>query len=214
MTKRHSLEYVRDKSRLILACTAVALTASTLSGCATYQKAQQMNDGNSSPAQLGDQQTIDLIDSLRPKGSFEAAHDNLTAIARAVAEKINQAVPGGKPWTVNTTSQIVTNARNGLPCGNDLSAGTAGKPEADPVQFDAFTPSEFKIAVNVIRQEAAKLGATEESSLFDDASKREYFVSGNDYRFNIFQINSAIFSISGDCHLLQKVIDLPPGKLP
>jgi hypothetical protein len=33
---------VRDKSRLILACTAVALTASTLSGCATYQKAQQV----------------------------------------------------------------------------------------------------------------------------------------------------------------------------
>ena len=204
------------KIRVIAATAAVTITASPLSGCAAYQKARQMSDDPDStpPAAQTDQQRIALIDSLRPRGSFEAARAHLTAIAGSVAEQISQAVPGGKPWTFDSTSELATDARNGVPCDNDLSAGTARKPDADPVQFDVFAPGDFTIAVGVIRREAAALGATEESSLFDDPAKREYVVSGNGYLFRILQINSTWLTVSGDCHLLQKVIDSPPGTLP
>lgn len=189
--------------RLIAAAAALAIT---LSGCTTHQKAGQMS--------ADDQQTIELIDSLRPKGSFESAREHLSALAATVAEKINEAVPGGKPWRVDTTSDLAQTLHHGAVC-DDLAGNIALKPDAAPVVFDPpFSPEEFRIAAEVIRAEAAKVGATEASSLFDESAKREYFVKGNGYTFRILQMKVALLTVSGDCHLLQKVLDLPPGQLP
>jgi hypothetical protein len=69
-------------------------------------------------------------------------------------------------------------------------------------------------AANIVRGEAAKVGATGQSSLFNEPSKREYDVQGNGYEFRILQMDRAILDITGDCHLLQKVIDMPPGQMP
>jgi hypothetical protein len=83
------------------------------------------------------------------------------------------------------------------------------------VVFDLpFTSEGFPTAVGVIRQEATALGASKQSSLFDDPAKREYVISGNGYKFGILQLDSALLTVDGDCHLLQKVIDSPPGALP
>ena len=63
-------------------------------------------------------------------------------------------------------------------------------------------------------EEAAKYGATTESSLFNESAKRDYDVQGNGYEFKLRQINFATFRITGDCFLLQRMLDLPPGQLP
>lgn len=39
-------------------------------------------------------------------------------------------------------------------------------------------------------------------------------VAGNGYEFNIGQITVATLNITGDCFLLQRVLDLPAGQLP
>ena len=180
---------------LILAATALTLTVSTLPGCATHQKAGQMSDD--------EQRTAELVDSLRDKGSFESARDDLTALAGSVAEKINRAVPGGKQWRFDTTSEFAKTLQHGAVC-DGLPGDVALKPDAAPVVFDPpFGSAEFRIAVDVIREEAAKVGATEESSLFNDSARREYFVSGNGYTFRIMQMKVALLTVSGDCRLLR-----------
>ena len=201
------------KVRVIVTTAAVALSASPLSGCAAYHKVRQMSEGlNDTPSTaLTDQQRTELIDSLRPSGSFEAARDRLTAIAESAADKISQAT-GGRPWKRDTTSGLAQSSRQGLPCDNGVFAGTALRPSSAPVVFDLpFTSEGFETTVAAIRQEAAALGAREESSLFDDPARREYVVSGNGYTFRFLQLDSALLTVDGDCHLLQKVIDSPPG---
>ena len=71
-----------------------------------------------------------------------------------------------------------------------------------------------RAAQDIVREEAAQYGATDASSLFNEQSKRDYDVQGNGYEFNLGQINVATLTITGDCFLLQTVLDLPPGQLP
>ena len=161
-----------------------------------------------------EQRTIDVIDSLRPKGSFEPARIGLTEIAASLAEKISRSIPGGKPWKFNTTSGFAKTLQRGSVC-DGLPGGIALKPAADPVVFDPpFSADEFRVAVDVIRGVAAEFCATEESSLFNDDAEREYLFSGSGYTFRILQMKVAVVTVSGDCHLLQRVLDLPPGRLP
>jgi hypothetical protein len=90
-----------------------------------------------------------------------------------------------------------------------------GRPIADAVEFGApFSAEEFTTAAGIVRQEAAKYGATTESSLFNESAKRDYDVQGNGYEFDLGQIKVATLVIKGDCFLLQNVLDLPPGQLP
>lgn len=161
-----------------------------------------------------EQRTTEFIDDLRAKGSFESARETLTSIAGEIAEKINRTVPGGKPWKFDTTSDFAETLRHGSVC-DQLTGDIALKPDSDPVEFDPpFSSEGFRIAVDVIRQEAARLGATQESALFDDSAKREYLVSGNGYTVRILQMELALLTVSGGCHLLQRVIDLPPARMP
>ncbi|CMQ87290.1 lipoprotein LppA [Mycobacterium tuberculosis] len=39
-------------------------------------------------------------------------------------------------------------------------------------------------------------------------------MQGNGYEFRLLQIKFATLNITGDCFLLQKVLDLPAGQLP
>ncbi len=182
------------RTPLIVAASALILTAALPAGCTTHQKAAQMDDD--------DQRMTELIGSLRDKGSFESARDNLTNLAGSVAERISGVVPGGRAWRFDTTSEFAKTLHQGAVC-DDLAGDIALKPDAAPIVFDPpFASADFRIAVGVIREEAAKLGATTESALFDESAKREYFVSGNGYEFRIMQMKIALLTISGDCHLL------------
>jgi hypothetical protein len=65
-----------------------------------------------------------------------------------------------------------------------------------------------------VRQEAAQYGATDESSLSNEQSRRDYDVQGNGFEFKLGQAKVATLNITGDCFLVQSVVNLPPGQLP
>jgi hypothetical protein len=205
--------------RIVSAVVAGLVAVVDISGCGEYEKLRkgvdQLSHPDSGSSQLTDQQKVKLIDSLRSKGSFEATRDRFTDIAKTIAEQISAAVPGGQQWKFDTTSEFGRDAyANGLPC-EQLPGDIALRPEAKPIVFNpALTPDGFKAAVNVVRREAAKYGATKETSLFNDSAKREYDVQGNGYEFRILQIDVAVMTITCDCYLLQPVTDLPAGQLP
>ena len=105
------------RHRLIAAVAALALTVSGASGCSEYQKLRKGVDQLSHPAArprpLTDEQKIKLIDSMRGKGSFEAARDRLTVSAQSIAEQIATAVPGRKRGHSPTTPTSKTRIKTG-----------------------------------------------------------------------------------------------------
>jgi hypothetical protein len=193
------------------------LTVFGVGGCSTYEKARRMHDDLKNPdgssAPLSDEQKVKLIDSLRPKGSFEAAGEQLTHTAQSIAEQINAAV-SSQTWKFDKDQYAQEDYSNGLSC-NQLTGDIARRPIARPLSFGStFSAEEFTTAAKIVRHEAAKYGATTETSLFNESSKRDYDVQGNGYEFTLAQIKFATLEIKGDCYLLQKVIDMPPGQLP
>ncbi len=172
-----------------------------------------MDQSPDTSRRLTDEQKIQLIDSMRNKGSYEAARERLTATARIIADRVSAAIPG-QTWKFTEDPAGRKADREGLSC-KELTGDTARRPIADAVIFGtAFSAEDFKVVTNIVREEAAKYGATTESSLFNESAKRDYDVQGNGYEFNLGQIKFATLNITGDCFLLQKVLDLPAGQLP
>ncbi|BBZ09194.1 hypothetical protein MDOR_33630 [Mycolicibacterium doricum] len=158
-------------------------------------------------------EAVQLIDSMRANGSFEDARERLNNSARVIGERITAAVPG-QTWRFDDDPHGVKAARNGALC-EKLHADVARRPRADPVVFGrTFSAEEFATAADIVREEAAQYGATDDSSLFNEQAKRDFDLQGNGYEFNLGQINFATLTITGDCFLLQTVLDLPPGQLP
>ncbi|TFV54898.1 hypothetical protein E4P42_24570 [Mycobacterium sp. PS03-16] len=195
----------RTRARVAALLLCGALTPPT-GGCT-------MSDHpNESPTVAGEDK-VALIDGLRDKGSFEEERRRLNDTATVIAERIVAAVPG-QTWRVTDDPNVLTLNRNGQSC-DDLTADIARRPSSDSVAFGrTFTADEFTTAVGIVREEAARLGATEESSLFDETAKRDFDVRGNGYEVNLGQITAARLNITGGCRLLQSVLDLPPGQLP
>lgn len=162
---------------------------------------------------LSDEEKIHLIDSMRAKGSYEAARDRLNDTARGIANRIAAAVPG-QTWVVDNDAAGLEIDRAGLSC-DTLTGDLALRPSADVIVFgNTFSDQGFATAAGIVRDEAAKHGATEQSSLFNTAAKRDFSVHGNGYDFSLGQIKVAALSITGACSLRQSVIDSPPGQLP
>lgn len=203
--------------RIFSGAAALALTIFGVGGCAEYEKLRkgvdEVSHPDSGPPTLSEQQKIELIDGMRAKGSFEAARDRLTSTAQAIAEQISTAVPG-QTWKFADDANEQDAYQNGSLC-DKLEPDVARRPRAKTVEFGTtFTTDGFTTAVTIVRQQAAKYGATQQSSLFNEPAKRDYDVQGDGYEFNLGQIKFATLLITGDCFLLQKVLDTPPGKLP
>ncbi len=162
---------------------------------------------------LSDEETVALIDSMREKGSYEQARARLNASAGAIAEQIVAAVPG-QTWRFSDSTNAREMSERGLPC-EKLTGSVARRPNADTVAFGrTFTPEEFAVAADIVRAEASKYGVTDESSLFDEQPRHDYTLQGNGYEFKLVQGKAARLFITGDCFLMQSVVDLPPGQLP
>jgi Lipoprotein confined to pathogenic Mycobacterium len=206
-------------SRHRIAATVMAgiMAVPVGSGCSEYQKLRKGVDQLSHPDHaarpLTDDQKVTLIESMRAKGSFEAARDRLTGSAQAIAEQINAVVPG-QTWKFADDRNERDAYQNGSLCEN-LDPGLARRPRARTVAFGTtFSTDGFTAAVGIVRQEAAKYGVTQDSSLFNEPSKRDYDVRANGNEFNLGQAKIATLLITGDCFLFQKVLDTPPGQLP
>ncbi|WP_343708937.1 LppA family lipoprotein [Mycobacterium sp.] len=208
---------MKSQTSVVVAALVGILTVFGVSGCSEYEKLRkgvdELSHPDNGPAPLSDQQEIKLIDSMRSKGSFEAARDRLTNTAQAIAEQISAAIPG-QSWKFGDGEYATDAYKDGSLC-DKLDPGIVRRPKAKPVDFGSpFTADGFKTAVDIVRHAATKYGATVQSSLFNESAKRDYDVQGNGYEFRILQIKTAGLDITGDCRLLQKVIDLPPGQLP
>jgi hypothetical protein len=150
---------------------------------------------------------------MRDRGSFEDARQRLNATARVIGDRIVAAV-AGQTWRFTDDPNLQRMNSEGSTCER-LTGDIARRPHADTVTFGrTFTAAEFTIAAGIVREEAAPYGATGDSSMFDEQSKRDYDVAGNGYEFNIGQITIATMNITGDCFLLRRVLDLPAGQLP
>lgn len=192
--------------RRVASLTFLVCTSALIGGCSLTENPYE------SKTVKGDE-AVQLIDSMRDKGSFEDARERLNQTARAIGERIAAAIPG-QSWRFDDDPHGLKAARNGALC-EKLNADVARRPRADPVVFGrTFSAEEFQAAADIVREEAAQYGATDASSLFNEQSKRDYDLQGNGYEFNLGQINVATLTITGDCFLLRTVLDLPPGQLP
>jgi hypothetical protein len=174
---------------LIQRIAALAMTAmlavSAGSGCAIYEKFrkgyEELNNPTGAKPLMSDEEKIELIDSMRAKGSFEAARERLTNTAQSIAEQIVAAVPG-QTWRFADDENARIQYRDGAPCtgGSKLiSEDIAGRPRAKTAVFGTtFSVEDFKTAAGIVRQVAAEYGATTESSLFNESAKRDYDVQG------------------------------------
>lgn len=203
--------------RIVALVTVVAAAALVLpaGGCGVIERAQTISRELETPQwePLTDAQKIELIDGMRDKGSYEATRERLTGTARLIADRISAAVPG-QTWKFSDDPYLLESHRNGGLC-EKLSADIARRPITDTIVFGStFSGEGFKTAAGVVADEAADYGADSENSLFNESSKRDYTVQGNGYEFKFGQVNFATLSIEGDCFLLQRVLDSPPGQLP
>ncbi|KUI13991.1 hypothetical protein AU193_08100 [Mycobacterium sp. GA-1285] len=192
--------------RRLAALTFLLCTSTLIGGCTLTENPHE------SKTVKGDE-AVQLIDSMRDKGSYEDTRERLNETARVIGERIAAAVPG-QTWRFDDDPHGLKAARNGALC-EKLNADVARRPRADPVVFGrTFSAEEFATAADIVHEEAAQYGATDDSSLFNEQDKRDFDLQGNGYEFNLGQINFATLTITGDCFLLQKVLELPPGQLP
>ena len=195
----------RPKPQLGVAATLVCMSL-LIGGCTLTENPYE------SQTVKGDE-AVALIDSMRPEGSYEDARQRMNDAAAAIADRIVAAVPG-QTWRVSDDPHGLEAKRAGLPC-EKLTGDIARRPLSDPIIFGrTFDAEEFAVAGDIVGREAARFGATDQSSLFNEQAKRDYNVQGNGYEFSLGQINNATLNITGDCFLMQSVVDLPPGQLP
>jgi hypothetical protein len=196
------------------AVAAIVLCVAALGGCTTYDRIKEEIAPMDDQEKFSDERQLKLIAELRGKGSYEDTRVRLTDSARLIAERISAAIPG-QTWNFDDDPNVLGAARGGRPC-MDVLGNIAKRPEADPILFGrTFAPDELTTAATILREEAARYGATEGSSLFDGAHPiDEYSVRGSGYEFQIMQMKLAGLRITGECLLLQEVLDLPPGQLP
>jgi hypothetical protein len=195
-----------ERTQRRVAAAMLVCTSLLIGGCSMNENPYQ------SKTVKGDD-AVQLIDDMRAKGSYEDAQQRLTGTAKTIAERITAAVPG-QSWKFDDdpSGQHVTT--QGLPC-EKLTGDIARRPLADSVVFGrTFNAEEFATAHDIVRQEAAQYGATDESSLFNEQSRRDYDVQGNGFEFKLGQAKVATLNITGDCFLMQSVVKLPAGQLP
>ena len=158
-------------------------------------------------------EAVELIDSMRPGGSYEDARRRINDAAATIAERIVGAVPG-QTWQFSPDPNVQQVKSDGLPC-DKLTGDIARRPLSDMVEFGRpFTSEEFATASDIVRDEAAEFGADGGDSLFNEQSRRDFHVRGGGFEFDLRQGGSAILTITGDCFLMQSVIDSPAGQLP
>lgn len=193
------------RTHFVTPLVALLSSSTLIGGCS-------LNENPYEPS-LDGHAEVQLIDSMRSKGSYEDARERLNATAGAIADRIAEATPG-QTWQFTTDPNVQDVNHSGLPC-DKLSGSVAARPLSDTVKFGRpFTADEFAAAADTVRQEAAQYGATDETSLFNEESRRDFNLQGNGYEFELIQGKAAILDITGDCFLKQSVIDLPPGQKP
>ncbi|WP_214515688.1 LppA family lipoprotein, partial [Mycobacterium tuberculosis] len=92
----------------IVALTMIGISTALIGGCT-------MDQSPDTSRRLTGEQKIQLIDSMRHKGSYKAARERLTATARIIADRVSAAIPG-QTWKFDDDPNIQQSDRNGALC--------------------------------------------------------------------------------------------------
>lgn len=115
----------------------LGMTVFGVSACSEYEKPRKgwddLSHPDNGPPHLTDDQKIKLIESMRAKGSFEAARDRFTTTAQTIAEQISTAI-SGQTWKFADDSNAQDDYQNGSLC-DKLDPYIARRPRARTVEF-------------------------------------------------------------------------------
>ena len=179
---------VRTVTRLL----AVALCAVTLGGCNSTPAEEDAMSGSSSPAPA----PTDPDTQLRERPSFEAAQQQYTTVVTDTANQIAALVPG-------LTWQIQENSWGG--CLGEF-ADTKGIQAYVFAAFSGPTPeSLWPKAVQIVKEAAAPLGATNAQPMVDHPADHEVVFSNPDgVEVTFGTAKATVLSAKSECRLRQK----------
>ena len=183
------------RHRIIAAVAALALTVSGASGCSEYQKLRkgvdQLSHPDTGPRPLTDEQKIKLIDSMRGKGSFEAARDRLTVAPSRLPSRSPPQCPA--KLDIRRRPQRARLVPKRVLC-DDLDPDLAVAPEPEPLssvrrspRIDSLPPlgSSVRKPPNMAPRNRARCSMSR---------KRDYDVQGDGNEFNLGQVKIATCS--------------------
>lgn len=141
----------------------------------------------------GPQRVAELENGLRSKPPFEAAQNEYSAAMNQMADKIAALVPG-------MTWQVKENSWNG--CGGEY-VWTRAVQVYYYIVFDKAIPDDvWPRAVQIVKDGAARFGATTVSTFMDQPGNKDLAISGpGGVEFEFGTAKRTIFSAKSDCRM-------------
>jgi hypothetical protein len=180
----------------VFVCSAWMVVCMSVSGCGATDSGSQGNPGPSRVAELES--------GLRSKPSFEVAKNEYSAQMDRMAQEITDLVPGIK-WHVKENSW--------RGCGGDY-VWTRAQQVYYYIVFDQPIPdSLWPRALQIVKDGAARFGATAIGVLVDQPNNRDLTISGADgVEFEFGTAKQTILSAKSDCRMRETDTPTPSPK--
>ena len=194
---RPTRDRIQRTVRPVTGLLAATLCAVTLSGCNSTPAKEDAMSSSSSPAPA----PTDPDTRLRERPSFEAAQQQYTAVVTDTANQIAALVPG-------LTWQIEENSWGG--CTGEF-AHTEGVDAYILAVFSGPTPdSVWPKAVQIVKDAAVQLGATNAQPMVDHPANHEVIFSNPDgVQVTFGTAKATVLSAKSECRLRQKDTETP-----
>jgi hypothetical protein len=151
----------------------------------------------------GPQRIAELENGLRTKPSFEAARAQYVAAADQMATQIVALVPG-MTWKVDE------NSWNG--CGGDF-VWTRAVQVYYRLVFDGAIPDNvWPKAVQIVKDGAARFGATTVSVFMDQPGNKDLAIAGSGAQFHFGTKAGTVFAATSDCRMRETDTPAPTPK--
>ena len=140
----------------------------------------------------GPQRVAELENGLRSKPSFETARSEYVAALDQMASQVAGLVPG-MTWKVDE------NSWNG--CGGDL-VGTRAVQVYYRLAFDRALPDDvWPTAVQIVKDGAARYGATTVSVFVDQPGNKDLAIAGSGAQFHFGTKAGTVLAATSDCRM-------------
>ncbi len=172
-------------TRVLASCLCVAAVA----GCGSSPAGEEPTMSTTSPS------AEDLNSVLRQRPSFEAAQQQYLSAVTDTANRIAALVPG-------MTWDLRENSWRG--CGGRF-VGTDGVQAYVYAVFNLATPETlWPTALQIVKDSAATLGATDVRAIVDEPGNRDVMMTGGDgIEVEFGTAKATILSAKSDCRLRQ-----------
>lgn len=149
----------------------------------------------------GPQRMAKLENGLRSKPSFEAARAEYIAAMDQMAIEIAALVPGMK-WTVDENSWDH--------CGGEY-VWTRAVQVVERIVFDRAIPDDlWPKALQIVKDGAARFGATTVTVFVDQPGNKDLAISGSDAQFHFGSKVQTVLTATSDCRMRETDTPAPP----